>query len=885
MAYTFKHGDRPLDDYTIQRAVGSGGFGEVYYAISDGGREVALKFLRDNPQVELRGVSHCINLKSPHLISIFDVKKDSRDQYFLIMEYCSGPSLRDLLIAEPNGFGAQKAAFFVREIAKGLAYLHDRGIVHRDLKPGNIFYDDGYVKIGDYGLSKFISVSRHSVQTSSVGTVHYMAPEIGSGNYSRGVDIYALGVMLYEMLLGRVPFEGSTMGEVLMKHLTAQPAVDELPQPFATVIRRALQKDPRDRYQSVNEMVDDLLAVESVQKSLDGFSLKSLDGAIYRGAAEQTTPVSPRPSPNPNIAYPRPFGPPPPPLPPPPYRPGESYERGSPYPLPDRLAKRLDTISRKIERKMNKLGGQRRRSDRNWQANLKGRWRDRREAAMAPWRSPGPVVEGQGHGHGRRLLLALLLTLGLAIGVGILVGNVSEKEEFGASAGMLVVGLLGGILLARKAIGWFGVDNGPAWSQYLVRFLCATPLAALASAPALDREPKEGLGLFLGLVTVAALTRWEREFDLGAVGELRIGPAIRAVFVALFAAGAFTAVLDGNPEDNVVIAAAVAAAVSLSLQATGWWLFGATSATPATAAEGVLPSEIPSPTGAALSTPPSPVPGGSSEKIATVLAPIAGSGRGRREDLGPRPRWAFTRAFWGVVAFVFMGGAIVTFLIPLIVNDLSSADVVQSVITCIAFACALLFALRKTTVYKRDGFWRETLRPLLISLSLFGVGATITGIAGGGQASGETTHEHYRDWDYSMTSVHEEESEIAPRAPVPLEDCSDAKGVALIDLPAIRVGVERARIESQRINRLLANVAQGSGSDRFLSEEALAFCITGLVLSSLIFLLLVLLTGRKRRPAPPFLQPAAGDPANAAFESSPHEGREEVAGPAPSLGS
>ena len=71
MAYTFKHGDRPLPDYTIQRAVGRGGFGEVYYAISDGGREVALKYLRDNPQIELRGVSNCINLKSPHLVAIY----------------------------------------------------------------------------------------------------------------------------------------------------------------------------------------------------------------------------------------------------------------------------------------------------------------------------------------------------------------------------------------------------------------------------------------------------------------------------------------------------------------------------------------------------------------------------------------------------------------------------------------------------------------------------------------------------------------------------------------------------------------------------------------------------------------------------------------------
>ena len=283
MAYTFKHGDRPLDDYTIQRAIGRGGFGEVYYAISDGGREVALKYLKDNPQVELRGVSNCINLKSPHLVSVFDVKKNAQDEYFIIMEYCSGPSLRDLLLAEPNGFSPEKAAFFARELAKGLAYLHDRGIVHRDLKPGNVFFDDGYVKIGDYGLSKFMSVSRHSAQTASVGTVHYMAPEIGSGNYSKGVDIYALGVILYELLLGKVPFEGSTMAEVLMKHLTAQPELDALPHSFGRVIRKALQKDPKDRYQTVDEMLDDLLSGEEIQKSLAGFSTKSLEGAVRVG--------------------------------------------------------------------------------------------------------------------------------------------------------------------------------------------------------------------------------------------------------------------------------------------------------------------------------------------------------------------------------------------------------------------------------------------------------------------------------------------------------------------------------------------------------------------------------------------------------------------------
>jgi len=257
MTFTFKHGDRPLDGYTLQRGVGRGGFGEVYYAVSDSGKEVAIKYLRDNPQIELRGVSHCMNLKSPHLVTVYDIRQNAAGEYFIIMEYVSGPSLRDLLVAEGDkGLGTQKAAFFLREIAKGLGYLHDRGIVHRDLKPGNIFYEDGYVKIGDYGLSKFISVSRHSAQTASVGTVHYMAPEVGSGNYGRGVDIYALGVILYEMLLGRVPYDGSS-------------------------------KDPKDRYTTVDEMTAAVFGVDDIRDSVARFEPTSVSMAAARAVPAQ----------------------------------------------------------------------------------------------------------------------------------------------------------------------------------------------------------------------------------------------------------------------------------------------------------------------------------------------------------------------------------------------------------------------------------------------------------------------------------------------------------------------------------------------------------------------------------------------------------------------
>lgn len=284
MSFRFNQGDRPLPGYTIQRGVGRGGFGEVYYALSDGGKEVALKYLRENPQVELRGATHCLNLKSPYLIALHDIKQSAAGQFFVIMEFVNGASLRDLMNEEPRGLGTQKAAYFTREIAKGLAYLHDRGIVHRDLKPGNIFYEDGYVKIGDYGLSKMMAASQHSGQTVSVGTVHYMAPEVGSGNYDRTIDIYALGVILYEMLLGRVPFSGSSMGEVLMKHLTAQPEVDDLPAPFPHVIRKALAKDPNDRYQTVNEMMADLFEAEDLSRSVGAFEPASISTLAARAA-------------------------------------------------------------------------------------------------------------------------------------------------------------------------------------------------------------------------------------------------------------------------------------------------------------------------------------------------------------------------------------------------------------------------------------------------------------------------------------------------------------------------------------------------------------------------------------------------------------------------
>ncbi len=274
--YQYKYGDRPLEGYTIQRAAGRGGFGEVYYAISDSGRQVALKAVQTYEQIEVRGISQCMNLKSPHLVTIFDVKYNDQGKPFVIMEFVSGPSLADLLKESPGGLGTQKAAFFLREIGKGLSFLHECGIVHRDLKPGNIFYENGYVKIGDYGLTKAISDGSHGNQTTMVGTVKYMAPEVGQGQYDRSIDIYALGILLYEMLTGQVPFLGSSPAEILMKHMTAAPDLTNIEEPFARVIRKALAKDPTERYQSVQEMVEDVFGTEHVRNSVSQFAPEEL---------------------------------------------------------------------------------------------------------------------------------------------------------------------------------------------------------------------------------------------------------------------------------------------------------------------------------------------------------------------------------------------------------------------------------------------------------------------------------------------------------------------------------------------------------------------------------------------------------------------------------
>src|SRR6478672_7899130 len=131
MKCTYASGEQPLQGYTIRRGLGRGGFGEVYLAVSDAGKEVALKLVQRHLDIELRGVGQCLNLKHPHLVDIYDIRTTERDNW-IVMEYMAGESLDQVLVRHPQGMPEQEVVAWLQGLSEGVGYLHDHGIVHRD---------------------------------------------------------------------------------------------------------------------------------------------------------------------------------------------------------------------------------------------------------------------------------------------------------------------------------------------------------------------------------------------------------------------------------------------------------------------------------------------------------------------------------------------------------------------------------------------------------------------------------------------------------------------------------------------------------------------------------------------------------------------------------
>ena len=264
-------GQKINDRYEIIRLIGEGGMANVYLALDTIlDRQVAVKVLRGDLaedekfvrrfQREANSASKIIH---PNIVEIYDVGED-QGEYYIVMEYIDGRDLKSL-IKKRKGLTISETIDIMLQLTSAVACAHDSYIIHRDIKPQNILImDDGKVKITDFGIAQAMN-SQEMTQTNSVmGSVHYIAPEQanGSGTTVKS-DIYSLGILMYELLIGKVPFKGENAVEIALKQMKEPiPSVIEqkenIPMSIENIIRRATAKNPKNRYDSVQEMHDDI---------------------------------------------------------------------------------------------------------------------------------------------------------------------------------------------------------------------------------------------------------------------------------------------------------------------------------------------------------------------------------------------------------------------------------------------------------------------------------------------------------------------------------------------------------------------------------------------------------------------------------------------------
>jgi eukaryotic-like serine/threonine-protein kinase len=300
--------------YRIRRKLGSGGMADVYLAEDQElGRRVAIKILddrhaHDGQFVERfrREAKNAAGLSHPSIVSIYD-RGEAEGTYYIAMEYLEGRSLKELILSRGPA-PVRIAIDYARQILGALRFAHRNGIVHRDIKPHNVLVDpEGRVKVTDFGIAR-AGASQMTEAGSIVGTAQYLSPEQAKGTpVDQRSDIYSLGIVLYELLTGEVPFKGDTPVEIAMKHLSTVPEPpsarrQDVPHDLDLVVMRALAKDPDDRYANAEEMDADL---ERVSRGL-GVSRETADAAtqIMRAPAEPTAVTNvARPSTGPAAGY------------------------------------------------------------------------------------------------------------------------------------------------------------------------------------------------------------------------------------------------------------------------------------------------------------------------------------------------------------------------------------------------------------------------------------------------------------------------------------------------------------------------------------------------------------------------------------------------------
>lgn len=303
--------------YKILELIGGGGMSNVYLAhdmILD--RDIAIKILRYDfsNEEELRRrfqreALSTTSLAHPHIVNIFDVGEEG-SLHYLVMEYVPGKTLKEYII-DNSPVAPEQAVKIMKQLASALAHAHQNQIVHRDIKPQNILMDaEGNVKISDFGIAMALSATSYTQTNSVLGTVHYLSPEQArGGTANKKSDIYSLGIVMFELLTGKLPFSGESAVSIALKHLqTETPSLREIvpsmPQSLENVVLKATAKNPQHRYQSANEMEEDLSTVLLPERlnepkfsaPIDEDATRAMpaikDPAVY-GSVEETKTLAP----------------------------------------------------------------------------------------------------------------------------------------------------------------------------------------------------------------------------------------------------------------------------------------------------------------------------------------------------------------------------------------------------------------------------------------------------------------------------------------------------------------------------------------------------------------------------------------------------------------
>lgn len=300
------------DRYKIIRSLGEGGMANVYLArdlILN--RDVSVKLLRldlrDDPHTKRRFQREAMaatQLNDPHIVGVYDVGEDHGLQY-LVMEYVNGTDLKEY-ISKHFPIPLKQVIAIMEQILSAVEQAHQHGIIHRDLKPQNVLIDEHQnVKITDFGIAVAVSQNSLTQTNTLMGSVHYLSPEQARGSIATPQsDVYSLGIILYELLTGKVPFEGETAVSIALKHFRDEiPSVrdfdTQIPQAMENVVLKATAKLPADRYQSAREMAADLSTALSksrigesrfVPSAADQGETKVIDPKQVNEAANATEP-------------------------------------------------------------------------------------------------------------------------------------------------------------------------------------------------------------------------------------------------------------------------------------------------------------------------------------------------------------------------------------------------------------------------------------------------------------------------------------------------------------------------------------------------------------------------------------------------------------------